>query len=56
MKKLIAAFAIVLFTVSLTSYNNSGDDQIAGDNTSTQTQEPGNVNQTGGGLGDVGGI
>lgn len=50
MKKLIAAFAIVLFTVSLTSYNNSGDDQIAGDNTSTQTQEPGGIIQ------DVGGI
>lgn len=41
MKKLIAALAIVLFTVSLTSYNNSADDQIAGDNNSTQTQEPG---------------
>lgn len=41
MKKLIAALAIVLFTVTLTSYNNTGDDQIAGDNNSTQTQEPG---------------
>ena len=60
MKKLITAFAIVAFTVTLTSYNNSGDDQIAGDNNSTQTQEPGGAvgttNQTGGGLGDVGGI
>lgn len=47
MKKFIAALAIVLFTVSLTSYNNTGDDQIAGDNNSTQTQEPGS--QGGGG-------
>lgn len=56
MKKFIATLAVVLFTVVLTSYNNTGDDQIAGDNNSTQMQEPGNVNQTGGGLGDVGGI
>ena len=50
MKKLIAAFAIVVFTVTLTSYNNTGDDQIPGDNSSTQTQEPGGV------LKDLGGI
>lgn len=50
MKKLIAALAIVLFTATLTSHGNTGDDQIAGDNNSTQTQEPGGVIQ------DVGGI
>ena len=41
MKKLMATLAMVLFTVMLTSYNNNGDDQIAGDNNSTQMQEPG---------------
>lgn len=41
MKKLIAVLAIVLFTVTLTSYNHTGDDQIAGDTNSTQMQEPG---------------
>jgi hypothetical protein len=41
MKKFIATLALVVFTVVLTSYNNTGDDQIAGDNNSTQMQEPG---------------
>jgi hypothetical protein len=41
MKKFIATLAVVLFTVVLTSYNNTGDDQIDGDNNSTQMQEPG---------------
>lgn len=42
MKKFIATLALVVFTVVLTSYNNNtGDDQIAGDNNSTQLQEPG---------------
>ena len=43
MKKLMATLAMVLFTVMLTSYNNNGDDQIAGDTNSTQMQEPGNT-------------
>ena len=41
MKKFIATLAVVLFTVVLSSYNNTGDDQSAGDNNSTQMQEPG---------------
>lgn len=41
MKKLVAALAIVLFTLTLPFYNNSVDDQIPGDDNSTQTQEPG---------------
>lgn len=51
MKKLMATLAIVMFTVVLTSYNINGDDQISGDNNTTQTQEPG-----GGIIQDVGGI
>lgn len=41
MKKFFAAVAIVLFTVTLTTYNNTNEDQIAGDDNSTQMQEPG---------------
>jgi|GEM_PF-2449597 len=53
MKKFIATLALVVFTVVLTSYNNNtGDDQIAGDNNSTQTQEPGGTG-TGGVITDV---
>lgn len=45
MKKLIAIAAFAVFTVALTSVNtNVNDDQIAGDETSTQTQEPGQKN------------
>ena len=50
MKKLMATLAIVMFTVVLTSYNNSGDDQISGDTNSTQTQEPGGVVAKAGGI------
>lgn len=41
MKKFMATLAIVMFTVVLASNNNTGDDQISGDDNSTQMQEPG---------------
>jgi hypothetical protein len=47
MKKFIATLTIVIFTVALTSFNNNGDDQIAGDNNSTQMQEPGQTTGAG---------